>query len=152
MKKIYCDGAATMKKDECGNYIRCAGGWGWCLLNEAGTEVVSSANGGEKETTNNRMELMAVYQAINNNDGDLTLYCDSAYVVNIFTQWAINWEKNGWTRGKKHEPIENLDLIKSIYEIYKSRNIVFEKVKGHSTNKFNNFVDELAVKAKKELS
>lgn len=149
--KIYCDGAATMKKigDE---YQRQAGGWAWAEFSEDGECVVSNS-GNEPNTTNNRMELMAVYQALVHYNGqkNIILHCDSAYVINIFTNWITNWERNNWTRGKKHEPIENIDLIKDIYNLIKNNMVTFVKVSGHSSDSCNNFVDQLAVVAKQKL-
>lgn len=86
----------------------------------------------------------------------VNIYSDSAYCINIFTSWAKSWERNNWTRGKKHEPIVNLSLIQTIWNYCKMlnsgfRTINFIKVKGHSTDKFNIFVDKLAVEAKEKL-
>lgn len=152
--EYYTDGAATMKKVD-GEYIRVAGGWGYIKIVDG--EQVESRNGGSPETTNNAMELYAIYAAIRNfiestktEDALCTIYTDSAYSMNIYTQWAANWEKNGWTRGKKHEKIENLDIIKETWNMLKNiKNsfsvLEFEKVKGHSGNKYNEMVDLLAV-------
>lgn len=151
--KIYCDGAASMKLEN-GKYKRCAGGWAWASVkdddNICRDNVIETQSGGEDNTTNNRMELYAVYMAILHNEEPLEIYCDSAYVINIFSQWVEGWKRNGWTRGKKHEPIENVELIKEIYNELQNKDVTFYKVKGHSTNLYNNIVDELAVIAKKE--
>lgn len=155
----FTDGAATMKKEN-GKYVRCAGGWGWILLDEAGENIIAEDSGGLKSTTNNEMELMAIREALLHacreaKQCDMVyIHSDSAYCINIFTQWIKGWQANGWTRGKKHEPIENLELIKEIWDIvtYSLENsfigVRWVKVKGHSTNKFNNYVDNLAVTAK----
>lgn len=151
----YTDGAATMINRN-GKYIREAGGWAFILL--VGGERDSTQSGGCKLTTNNEMELYAIYASMrhfsdNANPGDkLEIYSDSGYCIGIFTQWAVNWEKNGWTR-RGNKPIENLELIKSIWNlmngIKKDSQVNFVKVKGHSSNALNNEVDRLAVSAKK---
>lgn len=152
--EYYTDGAATMKKID-GEYVRVAGGWGYIKLVDG--EQVESRNGGSPETTNNAMELYAIYAAVRNfvestkdKEGLCTIYTDSAYALNIYTQWAAGWERNGWTRGKKHEKIENLEIIKETWNMLKNiKNsfsvLEFVKVKGHSGNKYNEMVDQLAV-------
>lgn len=155
----WTDGAASLNKIN-GQYVREAGGWAWALIQD--DNLITSANGSEATTTNNAMELTAINQALrhackNTTQGDMVyIYSDSAYCINIFTSWVSGWKLNSWTRGKKHEPIENLDLIKEIDEMVFSLENSFigvrwVKVKGHSNNKWNNYVDELAVKAKKEI-
>lgn len=151
----FTDGAATMINKN-GKYIRQAGGWAFILLVDG--EKESAQSGGCKLTTNNEMELYAIYASMrhfsdNSRSGDkLEIYSDSGYCIGIFTQWAINWEKNGWTR-RGNKPIENLQLIKSIWnlmnDIKNDSEVIFIKVKGHSNNVLNNEVDKLAVKAKK---
>ena len=159
----YTDGACTLKQSK-GEYFKGAGGWAWSRADE-NENVLESNSGGSFSTTNNEQELMAIYQAIlhykNNyfveSNSSLYIYSDSAYCINIFTQWIKKWEENGWTRGKKGEPIENLDLIKEIWFelklITKDFNEVkFIKVKGHSDNFVNSYVDRLAVEQKKKFS
>lgn len=155
---IYTDGAATMRQIN-GKYVREAGGWGFAVLNE-NEELILSQAGGKEETTNNEMELTAIAAALNWADMEgisgtgIEIHSDSAYCINIFTQWAKSWKNNGWTRGKKHEPIENLELIKTIYDDLmpkhnaKFNEITFVKVKGHAGEKWNEYVDQLAVTAK----
>lgn len=154
---LYTDGAATMRKEN-GEYVREAGGWAFAEV-DCNSNILYSTNGHFDKSTNNECELTAIYEAIaygikKNMDGgtaeDLVVYSDSAYCINIFTQWAKNWEQNGWTRGRKHEKIENLEIIKKTWELVKNNTIVFVKVKGHSTNKINNFVDKLAVEGKQK--
>lgn len=155
----YCDGAATMRKIN-GEYVREAGGWAWARVED--NKVINWSNGGDKETTNNEQELKAIYFALKDSIdkeyyGNINIYSDSSYCINIFTQWINSWKANGWTRGKKHELIENLNLIKAIdifIECHKisGNKVNFIKVKGHSTNEFNNFVDQKAVEAKKAIN
>lgn len=153
---IYTDGAATMKKKN-GEYIRENGGWAFVVY-ESGINI-HQRYGGERETTNNAMELTAICEALkwlsDNKDfdgfSDCTIFSDSAYCVNIFNSWVNSWVVNGWTRGKKHEPIENVELIKEIYGMLKNMsNVKIQKVKGHATCAGNNLADKLAVKGKEE--
>lgn len=153
---FFTDGAATMRNIN-GQYVREAGGWAWALVQN--NEIIKWNNGGSSKTTNNEQELTAIMEALsyackNTTQGDIIrIYSDSAYCINIFTKWVNGWKENGWTRGKKHEPIENLEIIKTIYEMVFSLENSFIgvdwiKVKGHSDNEFNNFVDRKAVEAK----
>lgn len=153
----WTDGAATMRKDEKGNYVREAGGWALYAIYEDYSKSIMT--GGKLSTTNNEMELTAIRMALSDAcalavEGDeIIIHSDSAYSINIFTSWAAGWEKNGWTRGKKHEPIENLGVIKEswamLQELAASRiGVKFEKVKGHAGIKENEIVDSWAVKSK----
>lgn len=153
---FYTDGAATMKKIN-GEYVREAGGWGFVMLIDG--KLIDETNGGAPLTTNNAMELYAILAALRhfNSFGEtgktIEICSDSAYCINIFTQWITNWKNNGWTRGKKHEPIENLAIIKEIDKAISEvnrrfNNIIWTKVKGHSTDKYNNMVDAIAVNGK----
>lgn len=157
--RYWTDGAATMRKDANGNYIREAGGWAFVYESEDGK--LKGWYGGRPQTTNNEMELTAIYHALDAAatmpDFDIRIVSDSAYCINIFTSWAKNWEKNGWTRGKKHEPIENLALIQKIWGLMgkleeEGRRLSFEKVKGHSGVKENEIVDKYAVIGKREAA
>lgn len=156
----YCDGAATLNLIN-GEYQRQAGGWAWALIQE--DKIVAEESGGLPMSTNNAMELTAISQALNHahentQGGDtINIMSDSAYCINIFTKYLNGWKMNGWTRGKKHEPIENLSLIKEIDKTINALGSNFIgvnwiKVKGHSDSQWNNYVDGLAVKAKKENS
>lgn len=161
---FYTDGAATMRKIN-GEYVREAGGWGVICLDENMKEI-NRLSGGEKETTNNRMELEAIRRALNHymtkyskesaND-TITIYSDSAYCINIFTQWIKGWEARGWKKADK-KPIENLDLIKQIYytiediENISFSTVNFVKVKGHDNVYWNNEADKLAVSAKEAIA
>lgn len=156
--KIYTDGAATMRQIN-GEYVREAGGWAFLVIDEKDNACVFQNYGYKAETTNNEMELTAICKALhwayeNLDSGDTIEICsDSAYCVNIYTQWISSWKKNGWTRGKKHEPIENLGIIKITDELLGSLTqnfmaVKFTKVKGHADDFWNNQADTLAVKGK----
>lgn len=151
----FTDGAATMVKEN-GKYLRKEGGWAFvkCLNGEKH----SAQSGGCRLTTNNEMELYAIYSSMmdfldkSNPKDKIEICTDSGYCIGIFTQWAQNWERRGW-RKSNGKPIENLQLIKVIWNLMKeidgrSSEILFVKVKGHSNNALNNEADKLAVKAK----
>ena len=100
-------------------------------------------------TTNQRMELTAAIKGLEQLKVPCTvkLFSDSAYLINGFTQgWIDNWQRNGW-RNSRGEPVKNADLWKTLLELSQKHNIHWIKVKGHSTNKWNNRCDELARQA-----
>lgn len=152
----FTDGAATMVNQN-GKYLRKEGGWAFIQFKNG--ERQSQQSGGCKLTTNNEMELYAIYASIRDfadkceAKDKIEIYSDSGYCIGIFTQWAKNWQKNGWKR-RNNKPIENLELIKSIWNLMDDLDknqceVLFVKVKGHSNNALNNEADNLAVKAKK---
>jgi len=100
------------------------------------------------------MELQAVIGALSAlkvTDWDVTIYSDSAYVVNAFKQkWLDNWQKNGWRNSKK-EPVANQDLWQQLLLLTGKNRVTMQKVKGHAGDKFNERCDELARQAIKEL-
>jgi ribonuclease HI len=135
---IYTDGACS------GNPGK--GGWGAILIYNEVEKVIS---GGEKETTNNRMELTAPIEALKllKKPCKVKLYSDSAYLINTFTQgWMYKWQMNGWRTADKGD-VKNKDLWEQIYKFTKIHDIEWIKVKGHSDNEYNNRCDELAVAA-----
>lgn len=148
----YTDGAATMVNKN-GQYLRQAGGWAFIRLKNG--EEDSSQSGGCPLTTNNEMELYAIYASVRDfldisNDGDFIVICsDSAYCINIFTSWIGGWQRRGWRKGDG-KPIQNLEIIKATWELIEDMdNLSFKKVKGHSRDRLNTKVDALAVRAKK---
>ena len=126
------------------------GGWGAVLMiNENKKEI----SGGNKNTTNNVMELTAVIEALKllKRPCNVNLYSDSAYVVNAFNQkWIYGWIKNGWKNSNK-EDVKNKELWQELISLTKVHNVTFHKVKGHADNKYNNRCDELARNAIKNL-
>jgi len=132
---IYTDGACSGNPG--------AGGWAAVLmLGDKRREI----SGGEADTTNNRMELMAAIEALValKVPCEVQLYSDSAYLVNAFNQhWLDNWRKNGWRNANKEE-VKNIDLWEKLTELTKAHRITFVKVKGHADNEWNNRCDELA--------
>lgn len=109
--------------------------------------------GAQKDTTNNRMELMAAIAGLKalKRPCDVTLYSDSAYLVNAYNNgWIYGWKKNGWkTSGK--ESVKNVDLWQEIESLRQIHTVTFIKVKGHADNEYNNRCDELAVAAIQKL-
>lgn len=124
--KIYTDGACSGNQSE-----KNFGGYGAFLeYGEHSKEIY----GGERNTTNNRMELMAVIvalEALKHNNIPIEIYTDSSYVANCFREeWYKGWIKNGWkTAGKK--PVENQDLWEKLIGLVEPLNIKFYRVKGH---------------------
>ena len=122
------------------------GGWGWAVAPSG--EVCGS--GGAPHTTNQRMELQAVLEALRHFEhaGEpITIVSDSTYVVNCFRdRWWVKWKANGWKNSKK-EPVANTDLWMPLVELVLQMQPAFRWVKGHSGNPMNELVDRLAVAA-----
>ena len=142
--KIYTDGACTGNPGP--------GGWAAIILTESGKKEIF---GGEKLTTNNRMELTATIKALEycaEKEGkqpslkQIVIYTDSTYVKNGITVWINTWEKNNWKTADKKN-VKNVDLWKQLKELTKLFNIKWNWVKSHSTDPMNNLADELAKKA-----
>jgi ribonuclease HI len=124
------------------------GGWGSVfIINE---KIIHELGGGEKNTTNNRMELMAVIETLkyitkNHKKDNVTIFADSNYVLSGITSWIHNWEKNGWRTANKKQ-VMNQDLWKELIELIRSydNKINWQKVKGHSGHIHNDRADEIA--------
>jgi ribonuclease HI len=101
--------------------------------------------GGEQETTNNRMELMAAIQALEilKYPCRIKLYSDSKYVLQGITEWMANWKKRGWKTAAK-KPVKNEDLWRRLDEVMQKHTINWTWVKGHSGNIGNEKADQLA--------
>ena len=136
--KIYTDGACSGNPGP--------GGWGAVILEEDKNQ--KNISGNEKDTTNNRMELMAPIMALKkiSTNSKVVIYTDSKYVKNGITEWIKNWEKNGWKSANK-KPVKNKDLWIKLDNLCKDNKIIWKWVKGHSNNKYNNLADELATQA-----
>lgn len=133
---LYTDGACS------GN----PGLGGYCaILIYNGVEKIVC--GSEQETTNNRMELLAVIKGLEalKQKCNVNVYSDSQYVVDAFNQgWIDSWQNNGWkTAGKKE--VKNPDLWKKLLDLTKVHVVTFIKVKGHADNEYNNRCDKIAV-------
>lgn len=132
--EIYTDGACRGNPGP--------GGWGALLIYG---DTQKELYGGELDTTNNRMELMAAIEALSllTRCCDLTLYTDSQYVRKGITQWIENWKKRGWQTAAK-KPVKNADLWQRLDEAVGQHNINWVWVKGHSGNEGNEMADQLA--------
>ena len=110
-------------------------------------------NGAEAQTTNNRMEVMAVIVGLKRlkYPCQVDVYSDSAYTVNAFNNgWIYAWKKNGWKKGDG-KAVLNVDLWEELYALTKTHEVTFHKVAGHADNELNNRCDELARAAIIEL-
>ena len=137
MIKIYTDGSCLSNP---GN-----GGWA-AIINIDGE--IKKISGNEKNTTNNRMELMATIKALRNMDPkyEIEIYTDSKYVKLGITEWINTWIKNSWQTSKK-EDVKNKDLWLELYSLNKSLNVKWIWIKAHAGNPLNEEVDLLAKKA-----
>ncbi len=125
------------------------GGWGVLLrFNDHEKRLC----GGEKETTNNRMELMAVIQALEslNRDCKVKVTSDSQYVLKGINEWMENWKKRGWKTAAK-KPVKNVDLWQRLDKAREDHNVEWVWVKGHSGHIENEIADELANQGIDEL-
>lgn len=124
------------------------GGWGALLI--AGTRR-KEIYGGDPDTTNNRMELMAAIEALNalNKSGAVTLHTDSTYVKDGLTKWIHGWKKNGWKTAAK-KPVKNKDLWQALDEACARHEIKWVWVKGHAGDEGNEKADELARRGAEE--
>jgi ribonuclease HI len=139
--KVYTDGAFTSKTQ--------VGGWAWAVASDppgAGREDSGQA----VSTTSQRMEMTAALRAVQTfEDWPICIVSDSAYVVNCFEdRWYVSWKRNKW-RTKAGREVANRDLWEELIPLVLKSRTRFLKVKGHSGNPMNDYVDQLAVKAKK---
>ncbi|NVO28731.1 ribonuclease HI [Donghicola sp. C2-DW-16] len=123
------------------------GGWGALLQAKVGEDVVKEKElkGGEADTTNNRMELLAAIHALETLErpSRITVVTDSAYVKGGITQWLYGWKKNGWKTSTK-KPVKNEDLWRRLDEARQRHDVTWEWVKGHAGHPENERADELA--------
>ncbi|WP_425450687.1 ribonuclease HI [Sulfoacidibacillus thermotolerans] len=132
---IYTDGACS------GN----PGPGGWAAILVFGERELE-LSGGEEQTTNQRMEIRAVLEGLRalKRPCKVTVYSDSAYVVNCFTQkWYVKWQKTGWVNSNR-QPVKNKDLWEQLIDEVVLHEVQFGKVKGHSGHHYNERCDELA--------
>lgn len=127
------------------------GGWGYVYVIKG--EVISQGHGYDPDTTNNRMELTALIEALKSlpADAQLTMHSDSNLCVQTVNEWAPAWEKRGWKR--KTGPIANLELVKELYALHKSHPLVkLSWIKAHNGWLWNEYADALSTAwAREEL-
>ena len=130
----YTDGACS------GN----PGTGGWGVKIEAG-ESIKELLGGEPDTTNNRMELMAAIEALNHFEEHqaITIFTDSTYVKDGITSWIINWKKRGW-KTASNKPVKNVDLWQTLDAATQRHSVTWKWVKGHAGHPGNERADQLA--------
>ena len=125
------------------------GGWGVLLIID-GKE--SSLWGGERSTTNNRMELTAAIKALEvcNSDSDITLTTDSTYVKDGITKWLVNWKQKNWLTASR-KPVKNKDLWIRLDDLNSGLKVTWKWVKAHAGHRENEIADMLANKGIDEL-
>ncbi len=133
--EIFTDGACSGNPG--------AGGWGAILRYK---DVEKELSGGEENTTNNRMELMAVIAALSalKKTCNISLYTDSQYVMKGITEWMAKWKQNGWHTAHKKQEVKNIDLWQRLDELVNRHEIRWVWVKGHNGHAENERCDALA--------
>ena len=123
------------------------GGWGVLMIARDGERIVKTRelSGGEPQTTNNRMELMAAISALEalSRASELTIVTDSAYVKNGVTEWIHGWKRNGWRTSSK-APVKNADLWQRLDTAQTRHKVSWRWIKGHAGHAENEKADELA--------
>ncbi|MDR1360729.1 MAG: ribonuclease HI [Rickettsiales bacterium] len=141
MLKIWTDGSCLGNPGP--------GGWGFIATDGINT---AERSGGEKLTTNNRMELMAVLRALKaaTRHKEIEIHTDSQYVKNGMESWVRGWKKNGWKTADK-KPVKNQDLWIELDAAAQNIKIHWVWVRGHNGEELNERVDTLARKAAEGL-
>lgn len=123
------------------------GGWGALLRAKDGDTIIKERElqGGEADTTNNRMELLGAINVLEalERPSKLTIVTDSAYVKNGITGWMHGWKRNGWKTSTR-KPVKNVDLWKRLDEAQARHDVTWEWIKGHAGHEGNERADELA--------
>lgn len=125
------------------------GGWGAVYVVD--DEVIGQDSGSDPDTTNNRMEFMALIAAASlvPKGTEMTIYSDSNLAVRTINEWAAGWRDRGWKR--KSGPVENLDLVRQAFEIYRSRpELTVVWIRAHVGYRWNEYADALANSAREE--
>jgi ribonuclease HI len=138
--RLYTDGACS------GN----PGPGGWGVLMRCG-DTEKELTGGERKTTNNRMELRAAIEGLNALDENtrVRLHTDSQYVKNGITEWIHNWKRRGWRTASK-QPVKNVDLWKALDDACARHDVDWIWVRGHAGHEGNERADELARRGMEE--
>lgn len=139
---IYTDGACSGNPGP--------GGYAAILMYNG---IEKEISGGEANTTNNKMEILAVLRALEmlKEPCNVTIYSDSAYVVNAIEKgWLNSWKNNNWIKSDKKK-VKNIELWEEMLKLLDMHDIKFVKVKGHSDNEYNNRCDKLAVLEREKI-
>lgn len=141
--ELYTDGACSGNPGP--------GGWAFVLKHPATGKELEHA-GAEPETTNNRMELMAVIRGLEalKSPSVVELYSDSQYVLNGLKEWMEGWKKKGWRTASK-QPVKNIDLWKELDQLKSRHELRFHWIRGHNEHPENERCDRLAVAAREAL-
>jgi len=140
---VYTDGACSGNPGP--------GGWGALLIWNGREKEIS---GGATKTTNNRMEMQAVIEALKclKKPCRVLIHSDSALIINTFRKgWIKNWQARDWKKADK-KPVENRDLWEIMLKAMQPHEVIWIKVKGHSGNRYNDRADQLAVEASKRYN
>jgi ribonuclease HI len=142
MVRVYTDGSCKGNPGP--------GGWGVVLRTERGERELF---GGERQTTNNRMELMAVIRALEalEHPSAVEVYTDSQYVQKGISEWLSDWKRRGWRTADK-KPVKNVDLWQQLDRLAAAHRVAWYWVKGHAGHPENERADELANRGVEELS
>ncbi len=139
MRKLWTDGSANPNP----------GPGGYAVIEDLNGVGQPVALGCDKDTTNIRMEGSALISALELLDGEeAEIHTDSEFWINVLTKWAAGWESRGWKKSTPGE-IQNLDLVKKLYGLYKESNAKLIWVRGHVGTELNELADEWANKARK---
>jgi ribonuclease HI len=143
--RIYTDGGCSGNPGP--------GGWAYVMVLQTfqGDTIIAQNKGGEKGTTNNRMELSAVIEALRalktmDVPHKATVFTDSQYVQKGITEWILKWKKNSWRTSDK-KPVKNQDLWVELDTLASDFSIKWEWIKGHAGNKYNELCDRLTQEA-----
>ncbi|WP_347814035.1 ribonuclease HI [Halanaerobium saccharolyticum] len=141
--KVYTDGACLGNPGP--------GGYAAVILNPD-FQKLKTVSGSEKDSTNNRMELKAVIEALKiiPKNTRVELYSDSTYVLNGLSNWIEGWKRNGWKTAAK-KAVANQDLWQQLDQLSSDFELTYQKVKGHSGDQFNDEVDILAKKEAEKI-
>jgi len=148
--KIYTDGGCSGNPGP--------GGWAFVMVRQTfqGSQIIAQNKGAEKDTTNNRMELIAVIEALralktmDDVPRHAAIYTDSQYVQKGITEWIRNWKRNSWRTSDK-KPVKNQDLWIELDSIANEFPLQWEWVKGHAGNEYNELCDAMTQEAIAEI-
>lgn len=144
--ELYTDGACSGNPGP--------GGWAF-ILRDSKTQKELTGSGGQRDTTNNQMEMQAVIEGLKalKKRCHVELYSDSSYVLQGLKSWMAGWKKKGWMRseGGKKKPVKNVELWKELDRLVSMHKMSYHHVKGHSGHPENERCDEMAVAASQNI-